>query len=83
MWGALSDERTGLSFARVTAVVVSLLLVCTIYILHVIKRMHVLVRMYKCMYIQHIQSKRFSVSLINLRHGPRRKNRFPIVVEAC
>jgi hypothetical protein len=29
MWGALSDERTGLSFARV----ISLLSVCTIYIL--------------------------------------------------
>jgi hypothetical protein len=40
MWGALSDERTGLSFDRVTAVV-SLLSVCTIYILHVIKRMYV------------------------------------------
>jgi hypothetical protein len=31
MWDALSDERTGLSFARVTAVI-SLLSVCTIYI---------------------------------------------------
>jgi hypothetical protein len=35
MWGALSDERTGLSFARVTAVI-SLFPVCTVYILHVI-----------------------------------------------
>jgi hypothetical protein len=33
MWDALSDERTGLSFARVTAVI-SLLSMCTIYILH-------------------------------------------------
>jgi hypothetical protein len=44
MWGALSEERTGLSFASVTAVI-SLLSVCTIYILHVIK----------CLYIQYIQ----------------------------
>jgi hypothetical protein len=36
MWGGLSDERTGLSFASATAVI-SLLSVCTIYILHVIK----------------------------------------------
>jgi hypothetical protein len=36
MWGALFDERTGLSFARVTAVI-SLLSICTIYILQVIK----------------------------------------------
>jgi hypothetical protein len=35
MWGALSDERTGLSFARVT--VSSPLSVCTIYILYDIK----------------------------------------------
>jgi hypothetical protein len=40
MWGALSGERTGLSFARVTAVV-SLLSLCTIYILHVIKRLYI------------------------------------------
>jgi hypothetical protein len=45
MWGALSDERTGLSFARVRAVI-SLLSASTIYILHIIKRM------YKCMYVQ-------------------------------
>jgi hypothetical protein len=43
MWGALSNERTGLSFARV--IVRSNKSVCTVYILHVIK----------CMYIQHIQ----------------------------
>jgi hypothetical protein len=42
--GALSDEKRGLSFARVIAGI-SLLLVCKIYILHVIK----------CMYIQYIQ----------------------------
>jgi hypothetical protein len=45
MWVALSDERTGLSFAESLSVVVSVLSVCTIYILHVIK----------CMYIQHTQ----------------------------
>jgi hypothetical protein len=43
MWGALSEERTGVSFARIT--VSSVLSVCTIYILHVIK----------CMYMQHMQ----------------------------
>jgi hypothetical protein len=43
MWGALSDERTGLSFAWVT--VSSNKSVVSMYILHVIK----------CMYIQHIQ----------------------------
>jgi hypothetical protein len=37
------------------SLLVNLFLVCTMYILHVTKRMHV--RMYKCMYIQHIQSK--------------------------
>jgi hypothetical protein len=36
MWSALSDERSGLSFARVIAVI-SLSSVCTIYILHVTK----------------------------------------------
>jgi hypothetical protein len=36
MCGALSDERTGLSFPRDT-VVIGLISVCTIYILHVIK----------------------------------------------
>jgi hypothetical protein len=45
IWGALCDERKGLSFAIVKSVVISLLSVCTICILHVIK----------CMYIQHIQ----------------------------
>jgi hypothetical protein len=44
MWGALSDERTGLSFARVTVRSKS---VCTIYILHVIKRMYIYI--YVCM----------------------------------
>jgi energy-converting hydrogenase Eha subunit C len=44
MWGALSDERTSLSFATVTAVI-SLLSVGTICILHVIE----------CMYMQDIQ----------------------------
>jgi hypothetical protein len=39
MWGVLSDERMGMSFARVTALI-SLLSVCTIYILHVIKCMY-------------------------------------------
>jgi hypothetical protein len=52
MSGALSDERTGLSFARVT-VSNSLLSVCVIYILHVIKCMYIC--MYKCMYVQYIQ----------------------------
>jgi hypothetical protein len=33
--------------------VVSLLSVCTIYVLHVIKRMYIC--MYKCIYIQYIQ----------------------------
>jgi hypothetical protein len=44
MWGALSDERTVLSFTRVTALV-NLLSICTAYVLRVIK----------CMYIQRIQ----------------------------
>jgi hypothetical protein len=43
MWGALSDEKTGLSFARVT--VNSNKSVVSMYNLHVIK----------CMYIQHIR----------------------------
>jgi hypothetical protein len=46
MWGALSDERTGLSFAIVT--VVNHLSVCTIYILHVIKRMYICINV--CIY---------------------------------
>jgi hypothetical protein len=52
VWGALSDERTGLSFARVT-VKSSLLSECTIYILHVIKCMYVCMYVctYVCMYI--------------------------------
>jgi hypothetical protein len=46
MWGALSDERTGLSFARVAVNSnKSVVSVSTICILHVIK----------CMCIQHIQ----------------------------
>jgi hypothetical protein len=49
MWGAFSDERTGLSFARVT--VSSSKSIVIMYILYVIKRMY----MYKCMYIQYIQ----------------------------
>jgi hypothetical protein len=44
MWGALFDERTRLSFVRVTAVI-RLLSVSAIYILHVLKYM----------YIKHIQ----------------------------
>jgi hypothetical protein len=44
VWGALSDERTGLSFTRVT-VSSNKSVVCTIYTLHVIK----------CLYIQLIQ----------------------------
>jgi hypothetical protein len=44
MCGALSDERTGLSFARVTVRSIKSVVSITIYILHVIK----------CMYIQHI-----------------------------
>jgi hypothetical protein len=50
MWGVVSDERMGLSFARVTAVI-SLLSVCTIYILHVIR----------CVYIQYIRTSPLSV----------------------
>jgi hypothetical protein len=46
--GALSDERTGLPFARVT-VSSSKSVVPTIYILHVIKRLYI--DMYVCMYI--------------------------------
>jgi hypothetical protein len=45
MWGALSDERTAVFLPESQSAVISLLSVCTIYILHVIK----------CMYIQHIQ----------------------------
>jgi hypothetical protein len=37
MWDALSDWRMGLSFAKSQSAVISLLSVCTIYILHVIK----------------------------------------------
>jgi hypothetical protein len=44
MWGALSDEKTGLSFSVSQSEVISLLSVCTIYILHVIK----------CMYVQYM-----------------------------
>jgi hypothetical protein len=43
MWGALSDERTGLSFARVT--VRSSKSVVSMYNLHVIKRV------YTCTYV--------------------------------
>jgi hypothetical protein len=62
MWGAFSDERTGLSFARVTAVV-SVLSVRTIYILHVIKGMYVsmYVCMYVCMYVYTIYTGPLSV----------------------
>jgi hypothetical protein len=45
MWGALSDERTGLSFARVQSAVVSLLSVCKIYILHVIKCVNICIHL--------------------------------------
>jgi hypothetical protein len=45
MCGTFSDERMGLSFARLKSAVISLLSGCTIYILQVIK----------CKYIQHIQ----------------------------
>jgi hypothetical protein len=59
MSGALSDERTGLSFARVTVSSSKFLSVCTVYILHVIKRMYICIyvcrSMYKCMYIQYKQ----------------------------
>jgi hypothetical protein len=53
MWGVLSDERTGLSFARVAAVIT--LVICTVYILYLIK----------CMYLQYIQGlcqSRFSTA---------------------
>jgi hypothetical protein len=46
MWGALSDDRTDLSFTRVT--VRSSKSVCTLYILHVIKRMYICVNV--CIY---------------------------------
>jgi hypothetical protein len=45
-WGALSDERTGLSFARDTVSSNEFVVSITIYILQVIK----------CMYIQQIQA---------------------------
>jgi hypothetical protein len=48
MWCALSDERTGLSFARVT--VSSLLSVCKVYILHVIKHIYMYVSINVCIY---------------------------------
>jgi hypothetical protein len=63
MWGAHSDEIAGLSLASVIAVI-SLLSVCAIYILHVIK----------CMCIQHIrvyglcQSRMDSFTLRSLYH---------------
>jgi hypothetical protein len=44
MRGALSDERTGLPFARVTALI-SLLSVCTVYILHVKVKVKVILRL--------------------------------------
>jgi hypothetical protein len=45
MWGAFSNERTGHRLPESQSAVISLLSVCTIYILHVIK----------CMYIKYIQ----------------------------
>jgi hypothetical protein len=53
MWDALSDERTVCHLPESQSAAVSLLSVCTVYILHVIKRMYIC--MYKCMYIQYIQ----------------------------
>jgi hypothetical protein len=41
MWGVLSDERKGSHFPESQSTVVSLLSVCTVHILHVIKRMYV------------------------------------------
>jgi hypothetical protein len=37
MWGALSDERTSVPFARVTVSSIKSVSVCRVYILHVIK----------------------------------------------
>jgi hypothetical protein len=48
MWGALSDERTGLFFVRVTVSSISPLSGCTIYILHVIKCIYVRIKV--CIY---------------------------------
>jgi hypothetical protein len=62
-WGTLSDERTGLSFARVTAVI-SLLPVYTIYILHVIK----LICIY--MYVYTIYKRPQSVQVQYSRSSP-------------
>jgi hypothetical protein len=54
MWGALSLTRGRVChLPKSQSAVVSLLSVCTIYILHVIKRMYIC--MYKCVYIQYIQ----------------------------
>jgi hypothetical protein len=51
MWDALSDERTCMPFARLSAII-SLLLVCKIYILQFIKNM----------YVQHIRAYKTSTS---------------------
>jgi hypothetical protein len=53
MWGAISDERLVCHLPESQSAVVSLLSVCIIYILHVVKRMYIC--MYKYMYIQYIQ----------------------------
>jgi hypothetical protein len=59
MWGALSDERTGLSFARVTAVV-SLLSVCTIYI-YMLLNVYIYVCMHVYVYVYTIYTRPLSV----------------------
>jgi hypothetical protein len=55
MWGALSDERMGLSFARVT---VSSSKSCQYvqFTFYMLLKVCIYVCMYKCMYIQYIQS---------------------------
>jgi hypothetical protein len=63
IWGALSDERTESQSA-----VISLLSVCTIYILHVIK----------CIYNIYVYNNSVTAftSLVSTLHGPHGKHRF-------
>jgi hypothetical protein len=53
MWGALSDERTVCHLPESQPAVVSLLSVCTICILHVIKRMYIYICLNVCIYNLH------------------------------
>jgi hypothetical protein len=67
MWVALSDERQVCHLQESQSAVVIVLSECTIYILHVIKRMYIW--MYKCMYIQYIQDLGHS-RLSTVDHAP-------------